>query len=593
MPNKVCEKPTLLSEANFQNLDKTRQIRFLAVKDAIQHAWKGYAETANLRAYTSVLSWRYWFSSLVPPADDLAPLSKSGIRWLNSAATLYDSLDTLYLAGLLEEYEFASDLAKRLPLPLAPTKTFEYSIRVLGGLLGGYSVSGDVELLSAARRIADSMLEGAFKSSPTALPRMYDIVAPAKISQSVSYISWAGNKAHNMWARIWRYGRDYLEEHKTNSLAGVGSFALEFSYLSMLTGDAKYIDAANNIFVHVMNGKEPRNQLIPMLWNTISGRPISPHFTTLGSGSDSFYEYLIKTPILLKNYSLDISHDNTMQMMSRYVDQYKKVIHQSFLSETAEKHVSKQLNDDNYSNVTIYFPIDEQYKYGHLLCYVPGMLALGERFYEDSKSVEVIEMARNLTSGCWATYQKSETGLGPEEIHVSPYFTELSRYKITNSGYFLRPELVESLFIMYKLSGDEIYQEMAWNVFQSLERFLKRDLGYVGLLNVDEPTKAYDEMPSFFIAETLKYLLLTFSPNDYVDLDTFVFTTEAHPLRQVDQLVLPDIIRCLQTSMDLYQPISPFLVIVANLSVYFCTFSILRCIYRSLDKNGNLEKKKL
>jgi hypothetical protein len=40
-----------------------------------------------------------------------------------------------------------------------------------------------------------------------------------------------------------------------------------------------------------------------------------------------------------------------------------------------------------------------------------------------------------------------------------------------------------------------------------------------------------DLMPSYFLAETLKYLYLIFAPDDAVDLDRVVFTTEAHPLR--------------------------------------------------------------
>jgi mannosyl-oligosaccharide alpha-1,2-mannosidase len=38
-------------------------------------------------------------------------------------------------------------------------------------------------------------------------------------------------------------------------------------------------------------------------------------------------------------------------------------------------------------------------------------------------------------------------------------------------------------------------------------------------------------MPSFFVAETLKYLLLLFSPRDVLPLTEFVFNTEAHPVR--------------------------------------------------------------
>ena len=39
-------------------------------------------------------------------------------------------------------------------------------------------------------------------------------------------------------------------------------------------------------------------------------------------------------------------------------------------------------------------------------------------------------------------------------------------------------------------------------------------------------------MPSYFIAETLKYFYLLFAPDDVLDLKAVVFNTEAHPLRR-------------------------------------------------------------
>lgn len=38
-------------------------------------------------------------------------------------------------------------------------------------------------------------------------------------------------------------------------------------------------------------------------------------------------------------------------------------------------------------------------------------------------------------------------------------------------------------------------------------------------------------MQSFFLAETLKYLYLLFSPSSVISLDEWVFNTEAHPIR--------------------------------------------------------------
>eukprot|EP00252_Welwitschia_mirabilis_P007296 TRINITY_DN1853_c0_g1_i3.p1 TRINITY_DN1853_c0_g1~~TRINITY_DN1853_c0_g1_i3.p1 ORF type:complete len:101 (+),score=19.16 TRINITY_DN1853_c0_g1_i3:148-450(+) len=40
-------------------------------------------------------------------------------------------------------------------------------------------------------------------------------------------------------------------------------------------------------------------------------------------------------------------------------------------------------------------------------------------------------------------------------------------------------------------------------------------------------------MQSFFLAETLKYLYLLFSPPSVIPLDQWVFNTEAHPLKIV------------------------------------------------------------
>lgn len=40
-------------------------------------------------------------------------------------------------------------------------------------------------------------------------------------------------------------------------------------------------------------------------------------------------------------------------------------------------------------------------------------------------------------------------------------------------------------------------------------------------------------MQSFFLAETLKYLYLLFSPSSVISLDEWVFNTEAHPIKIV------------------------------------------------------------
>jgi hypothetical protein len=88
------------------------------------------------------------------------------------------------------------------------------------------------------------------------------------------------------------------------------------------------------------------------------------------------------------------------------------------------------------------------------------------------------------------------------------------------------------------LTGDPVYREWGWEVFQAIERFCRTDFGYGQYPNVKDTTRRVEnKMESFFMAETLKYLYLLFDPDTEIDLlNTHVFNTEAHPLRRFDVL---------------------------------------------------------
>ncbi|KIJ25205.1 glycoside hydrolase family 47 protein, partial [Sphaerobolus stellatus SS14] len=94
------------------------------------------------------------------------------------------------------------------------------------------------------------------------------------------------------------------------------------------------------------------------------------------------------------------------------------------------------------------------------------------------------------------------------------------------------PETVESLFIAYRLTGDQKYRDWGWKIFSSIEEHCKiPEGGYASILNVDAvPVDYEDKMETFFLSETLKYLFLLFSDDSVLPLDAVVFNTEAHPL---------------------------------------------------------------
>ena len=114
--------------------------------------------------------------------------------------------------------------------------------------------------------------------------------------------------------------------------------------------------------------------------------------------------------------------------------------------------------------------------------------------------------------------------------------------QFNDQRYMLRPETVESLYYMYVATGSEEYRKMAWAIFNSIRRYARLKTGYATVEEVDsieeevvdggDRPRHADQMESFFLAETLKYLYLIFAdePKRLLPLDRFVFNTEAHPL---------------------------------------------------------------
>jgi len=100
--------------------------------------------------------------------------------------------------------------------------------------------------------------------------------------------------------------------------------------------------------------------------------------------------------------------------------------------------------------------------------------------------------------------------------------------------YLLRPETAEAIFYMFYWTGDPKYRRMAGLIIDAIEEHCKTTFGYSAVSDVRSiRPQLKNEMETFFIAETLKYLYLTFVPNprEVIDLDKFVFTTEAHPIK--------------------------------------------------------------
>ncbi|KAK4154304.1 glycosyl hydrolase family 47-domain-containing protein [Chaetomidium leptoderma] len=106
---------------------------------------------------------------------------------------------------------------------------------------------------------------------------------------------------------------------------------------------------------------------------------------------------------------------------------------------------------------------------------------------------------------------------------------------LNDKRYILRPEAIESVWYMYRITGDPSWQEKGWRMFEAVVRTTQTDAGHSAIRDVTSkelPADKEDSMESFWLAETLKYFYLLFETPDVLSLDEWVLNTEAHPFRR-------------------------------------------------------------
>lgn len=150
-----------------------------------------------------------------------------------------------------------------------------------------------------------------------------------------------------------------------------------------------------------------------------------------------------------------------------------------------------------------------------------------------------LKLANDLLETCYQTYMKQPTGLAPEisYFNVDGESPQDIYVKPADAHNLQRPEFIESLYYFYAITGNKTYQEMGWNIFESFEKYTRVAHGYTSIGNVKSALnlRPKDMMETFWLGETLKYFYLLFSDDrNEVDLDKFLFNTEAHliPIRE-------------------------------------------------------------
>jgi hypothetical protein len=114
-----------------------------------------------------------------------------------------------------------------------------------------------------------------------------------------------------------------------------------------------------------------------------------------------------------------------------------------------------------------------------------------------------------------------------------------SGFFITTDSYDLRPEVMESYYYAYRITGDPKYQEWAWDAFVAINATARVGSSFSSFVGVnDGPVQYGDNQESFFFAELMKYAYLIFAEDGPWQVNCgggsgnlFVYNTEAHPFR--------------------------------------------------------------
>ena len=269
--------------------------------------------------------------------------------------------------------------------------------------------------------------------------------------------------------------------------AEIGTLILEFGTLSKLTNKPVYFDKAKNALVQLYN-RRSKIGLVGEEIDVDTGEWVSRK-SHIGGGIDSYYEYLLKCAEMFGDGDCRSMWISTAAAVNKYVADgawYGEV----------DMDSGKLTNPE----------------FGALQAFFPAVLALGGD----------VKRAKRLEDSCYRMWKLH--GIEPEAI-------DYHAMRVTAAGYPLRPEIIESAYYLRHYTHDKRYVSMGETFFNDLIKYCRVEDGYKTLKSVVTKEKG-DHMPSFFLAETLKYLYLLFQDDKALDFDAIVFNTEAHPLQK-------------------------------------------------------------
>ena len=435
------------------------------VRAEFLHAWNGYKKYC----------WGH---------DDLKPLSKTCHDWYAEPLlmTPVDALDTMILMGLSGEAKVTREyIATHLSFNKdIDVQNFEITIRLLGGLLSSYEMTGDQRLLQLAEDLGNRLLP--VFESPTGIPYRYVNLKTGKVRGSV-----------------------------TNP-AEAGTLLTEFGTLARLTHRQIFYDKAKRALLEIYNRRSPIG--LVGTWINVETGQWTDTDSHISGAIDSYYEYLLKCAILFGDQDCRRMWDESLKAINKYLAaEFYRV--EYIGTKGKNLRMGRVLSALWYGHADMNSGKRTATTYGALDAFFPAVLALSGD----------LARASQLQQSSFNMWMKE--GIEPEEF-------DYQTMEIKSPGYPLRPEIVESTYYLYHYTRDQRYQQMGRTMWRDFVKYCRTDEGYAALKSVVTKEKN-DSMQSFLFAETFKYFYLLFAPPKTLDFNRIIFNTEAHPMRKALQ----------------------------------------------------------
>jgi mannosidase alpha-like ER degradation enhancer 1/mannosidase alpha-like ER degradation enhancer 2 len=339
-------------------------------------------------------------------------------------------------------------------------KIFEINIRILGGLLSMYELSGNTGILAKAVDFANRMLP-AFNTK-TGIP--------------------------TYWVNL----KTGFASGDTVNVAEAATYTMEMGILSYYTKDPKYYQAGKKATKAIFE-RRSKIGLIGDVINVETGDWISKS-SHICAGVDSYYEYLYKSYLLFGDPEL-------LEIWNESIGVINKYLAEEYDGKLWYGRANMETGEINSSVITLYD------------AFFPATLAL-------SGDITQAKKLQESWSWLWNKYG------------LEPMAYDYKKEKATYPVYDLNPEIIESAYYLYHFTGDSLYFNMNKNFWNDIKKYCRTDIAFASVKNVETMEKK-DYMPTFFFAETLKYLYLTFSyQQGNFKFDEYIFNTEAHPFKR-------------------------------------------------------------